>query len=280
MSTDFTVRLDAYLLSRVWLSTAVAQSTDSSRPILCRTTAVEVFPTGVRLASPDSYLLIVGWVPADDQDEPDDGEVPDHVIVVRDDDQRATGLMSYLKGATNGQPEGKAEHVDVVLYASRPDTGAQPSLDPSLAAVKCTVEVPGAERLTLDTIDGPFPDWRPLVAGHREGVVSSTVWGPGSVLRLAKLSKLWGNVPLRLTFGGIDQPILVEFSQRVDAHLRVIAMPVRDSSPTPDPAEHDDPRLLDLIDGDRPVSLEVEEDPAGVAEVTQLPTRRRKKKGT
>lgn len=39
--------VDAYDLSRVWLSTAIAQSTDSAMPALCGTTLVEVFTHGL-----------------------------------------------------------------------------------------------------------------------------------------------------------------------------------------------------------------------------------------
>lgn len=114
--------VNAWHLARVWLSTAIAQATDESRPVLCHTTLVEVYATGLRLVSTDSFILITGWVPLSGTDHPEPGlgRRPEQSIIVRDLDGRARSLLGYLKGITNGEPEGKAEPVDVVLYTQEP----------------------------------------------------------------------------------------------------------------------------------------------------------------
>lgn len=238
--------VNAWHLARVWLSTAIAQSTDEARPVLCHTTLVEVYPTGLRLVSTDSYILVTGWVPLSGTDHPEPGlgRRPEMSVVVRDLDGRARSLLGYLKGVTNGEPEGKAEPVDVLLYTHEPRT-AQATFE-GLEATRFVLEVPGEERLTLDTIDAPFPTWRQLFREFRAAPVDESVWGHAGVLKLGQLGKFWGKVPVRVTFGGPNMPLLVDLNT-TDPLVRALAMPIRD----PDhkvgpPAGDEDQQRLDV----------------------------------
>jgi hypothetical protein len=261
----------------VWLSTALAQSTDESRPVLCNTTLVEVYPTGLRLVSTDSFILITGWVPLSGTDHPEPGltKKPEQSIIVRDLDGRARSLLGYLKGITNGEPEGKAEPVDVVLYTHEP-TGPQPSFE-GLEASRFVLEVPGEERLALDTMDTAFPGWRQLFRGFTPGPVDESMWGHDGILRLGQLSKFWGKVPIRCTFGGPNQPLLVDLHMPFP-FVRALAMPVADKRDAPT-TPTDVQQRLD-VDEHMAAAIENAEAAGIVVEFNGKRPRSRKKKDT
>jgi hypothetical protein len=255
-------QVDAYLLARVWLAVALAQSQDAERPALYRSTLVEWFDDeGIRLVSTDGYILLAGWLPYgtvfggfDPAPAPPLYRDPDMVTVVRDVDKRALQLLAYLRSATKGQPEGKAEPIDVTLQLIKP-TGAQPSLSEELAAAKFVFEVPGAERLVLGTFDGEFPTWRQLFDRRSTTPVDVIGFGPQGILRLGALSKLFGGTPIKFAFAGPHGPAEIALTT-ADVSIRGLAMPVRDDGRPVDPDAGDDP--------DGP-SIDVDvEDPAGV----------------
>lgn len=271
--------VNAWHLARVWLSTAIAQSTDESRPVLCHTTLVEVYPTGLRLVSTDSVILVAGWVPLSGtaHEEPGLGRRPEMSVVVRDLDGRARSLLGYLKGVTNGEPEGKAEPVDVLLYTHEPRT-AQATFE-GLEATRFVLEVPGEERLTLDTIDAPFPTWRQLFREFRAAPVDQSTWGHDGILRLGQLSKFWGKAPMRITFGGPNKPLLVDLdTTHLDASLRALAMPISDKSTDPEPAGDEDQQRLDVdvLDPDLAAAIAAAEAAGVVVEIVKAPGKARK----
>lgn len=283
---------DAYDLARAWLAVAIAQGTDDNLPALCRTTLVEWYPTGIRLVSTDAFVLLRAWVPAggaytgDRASEPRLTSQPTAVTVVRDLDRRALGLFGYLRTATKGQPEGKADPIDVVLSTDRRGDDQQPTLDPSLAALHFTIEVPGSERLRLDTFDGTFPTWRPLFTDHSPQPADQLIVTPLAVLRLGQLAKVYGDNALRFTLAGDHGPILVAV-EHPDINVRGIAMPGRSKRDDTDALAAE---IADELHGDRlvdpdtgeilPKTIVVDFDPADTAERTGRRVRRRKEPTT
>lgn len=278
---------DAYDLSRTWLAVAIAQSDDDSRPMLDRTTLVEWFPTGIRLVSTDSYLLLRGWVPAKDTRstaEPATYRRPQATTVVRDVDQRGLALFKYLRTATNGQPDGKADPIDVVLSVATPGNVDVPTLDPSWAPTRFRVEAPDHERLLLDTYEGTdFPKWRPLFDGHQAAPVDVIGLAPTGLLRLGGLAKTYGGCALRLTFSGPHAGVLVQVEQP-GCTVQGLAMPSRlpgDTTAPTDPVDLDgrmvDPTTGDVLDqATVPTGID---DPGGaVVDIATKATRARKKK--
>lgn len=294
--SDVPMKFDAYQLSRVWLSVAIAQGEDAELPVLYRSTLVEWYPTGIRLVSTDGFILIRGWVSAGsaddiDRPEPPIARRPTSVTVVRDLDRRLAGLLGFLRKSTNGQPERKADPIDVVLHAGdRRANPATPTLSDDLAPEVFTVEVPGEERLNLPTFDGAFPSWRQFFTGHVPSHVAQMGFGPSGILRLGALSKFWGAIPLHFTFGGDMRPVQVDLTDPTVA-VHAIAMPARLHPDDDDQSDDDDPapaptppapsssgRALTMVP---PVDHdEVDDDPAGAAERSGKPTRRRKAKVT
>ena len=276
---EFSAVFDAYELARTWLAVAIAQSDDSSRPVLYRSTLVEWHTDGIRLVSTDSYILLRGWVPYRDartETEPKLNRRPAGSVVVTDIDKRAAALFTFLRSETKGQPEGKAEPIDVVLSTRPADPGAQATLD-GLSATRFAIEVPAAERLLLGTFDGDFPAWRPLLTEHVPTPTDTLGVGPGAVLRLGQLSKLYGHTPLRLEFAGPHRPVMVSLTD-TSARVSGLAMPVRDHGDDRPPADDAPyPDAVRLMDPDTGEVVAVDEDPAGAAEATGKKTRRRLK---
>ena len=270
---DGTLVFDAYDLARTWLAVAIAQGDDEGRPELHRATSVEWHHGGVRLVSTDGYLLLRGWVPTKDSDEPEPPlhREPAAKWVVRDLDKRGVALFGWLKAATKGQPDGKSEPIDVALSATIAfDDPTQPVLDASFAATKFRIETPD-ERLLLDTFDGSFPAWRRFFTDHKPEATATIGVSPAALLRLGGLSKLWGGAVLRLDLSGPLGGVLVTVAAQ-DCTVEGIAMPARlaNTDTPPDPIDLDG-RLVDPTTGEILDQATVDvagDDPAGEAEQT------------
>jgi hypothetical protein len=272
------VTVNAYDLARTWLAVAIAQSDDSSRPALYRSTLVEWYPAGLRFVSTDSYVLFRGWLPFDGKArEPALSRQPIGSVIVTDPDKRALNLLGFLRGETKGEPEGKAEPIPVTLATTDTDLDDQGSLD-GLSPTYFTIHTP-YERLVLPTFDGSFPTWRQLFTAHKPAPTDTLGVGPMGVLRLGQLSKLFGHVPLRLEFAGPHHPVLV-YLDNADAHVTGLAMPVRDANAPTEPTEPYPgavqlaAAIVDTLDGQ---TITFDEDPVGVIEITRAPKVRRRK---
>ena len=261
-----TMVFDAFDLSRAWLSVAVSGE-DAESPVLYRTVLVESFPKGVRLISTDGWILIHAWVPLVDFGRGENPRLsmpalhrkPAASVIVADHDGRVGSFMKWLRSETNGQPEGKAEPVDVDLLVKvdNSDSGVFAGMEPKIARF----EVVGKERITASTVDAVFPNWRDLVTrrpgsyerliGAAEPVEGLTVgFGPFGVLRLGGMAKLWGGAPLRCSLFGPMDPVAFTVESSLCA-IEGIAMPVR-------LAGNDDPTPPGVIDPSEPADLALE----------------------
>lgn len=205
---------DARTLARAWLSVAVASGKDDTSPAIDRTVLIEAFPEGVRLVATDRYMLLHAWAPNVDHDlDPAPGidDAPYASAVAMDTDGRAAGFLAYALRRATGDD---APEVLVRLKLGVVDEVVDPDR-PAFAGFECRyviLEMADVERVKLRTFEGPFPAWRPIMAGLRPRRTVQVALGAEVLGRLAKLGKVHGDRPLGWTFGGPDKP----------AHLTVL----------------------------------------------------------
>jgi hypothetical protein len=229
------VRFDGPLLADGWLSVAAAASKDKMLPTLYKTIAIEEHPTGVRLLATDRLMLLTAWVPDLDayyDAPPSFEEAPDRVIVARDADGRARSLLGYVlalafretkpEDYTPGDVEVRVDF-DVKLP---PGAAGGPEVLEGMDPTYVVLSVPDVEKVYLEVVPVPFPDWRPLVAGHKPKTTRELVLNAEIVERLAKIRK-HASGRIEWTFGGRDKAALVAFPES-DPHVHGVVMPIRD----------------------------------------------------
>lgn len=221
------ITFDGQQLARGWLSVVIAASKDKARPILSRTVHIEVFDQGVRLISTDSYVLLRAWVTKLYSDAPEPGldEAPTRTVIAHDPHGRAKNLLWYLLNLSRGED---ADPIEVDLIPGdtlRDDTAAQAAFD-GMAKEWVTIAVPDKERLKLPTIEGDFPDWRPLDAAFQAEPTDGVALSPEIVKRLADLERTAGTTSLLWRFGGAEKAARVDLPN-VFPRIRGLVMPQR-----------------------------------------------------
>lgn len=231
---------NACTFARSWASVALAQSDDKGRPALYRTTLIESFPTGIRIIATDSYLLLKAWVPSiawTDSPEPGIDEIPEETAICRDVDHRVLGLMKYaLKlSASDGS--------DTKLRIKM-GVGQLPAMPGQLAGMieeTCWFQFDEMydERIEAPQFEGAFPEWRNIWFGHAWQQTGLVTFGAAGILRLGKLSSLWGQAALEFQLGGRTGVAKV-IIQAPNVNVSGLAMPYRSdavdhSSPIAEP---------------------------------------------
>ena len=177
---------DARHLARAWLAVTLASSSDKARPQLHRTVSIEAFPTGVRLAATDSYVLLRAWVPAldcDDDPEPDLDEAPLRTAVVMDPHRRAKSFLTHvLKLATKAEKDEFAPTVEVFLslHVTDADLGDPGTAAPTFEGMEAryaVLDLYDQERLKLRTYDGAYPSWRGVVDSFKPAALKDHAFG-------------------------------------------------------------------------------------------------------
>jgi len=196
-------RFNAWDLSRSWASVALAQGEDDARPVLFKTTLVEIFEEGIRLVSTDSYLLLKSWVANSkhpDAPEPLIEEIPMAVAICRDLDHRVLALMKYVQKIT------KDDGTDTPIlmeFGMGESSDAGNTLE-GLAASTVHFRIVDKYDESIETpvFEGAFPNWRPLWMQHQWSPAATIGFGAGGILRLGALSKLWDKAVIRFELGG------------------------------------------------------------------------------
>lgn len=215
---------DALQLAPAWLAVAIAASNDDDRPALYRTVSVELFPTGARLVSTDSYMLLRAWVPSIDHDgepEPDLDEAPVLEGVAIDPHGRGKGLLGHvlkLATAKGALPQ------EVRLRLGEPPPDADGHLA-GLAAPTVTLDHPDQERVILPQYEGSFPSWRKLASGFVAKSTKGIGLATDMLARLGKLERIQPG-PLVCRLGGDIGVISVEMPGS-EQYLCGLVMPVR-----------------------------------------------------
>lgn len=187
-----------------WLSVACATGDDDATPQLYRTICAETFPDGIRLVATDSYWLATTFVHNTESDgltEPDLNEAPDTIHVVRDVDKRGAGLLAYVNALT-GKKDADPIELRVVIAKSAEEA----TLSSDLAAAHLVLEIPGHEKVILDTYDGAYPTWRTLDTSWKGASATVFAMGPRTLPGLAKLQRLWPSSPAEFKFAGARKP--------------------------------------------------------------------------
>jgi hypothetical protein len=202
------MRFNAWMLSRAWLSVALAQSDDDSRPALYRSTLIEVFDHGIRLVSTDSFLLLRAWVPSVDSDdvgdenEPGLDVLPDDVAICADRDQRVLALMRYAQTLTKHDGDDTPVVVEMAFGETGDDRpqGTLEGMAQSTVVFRLSDEYD--ERIETPIFEGVFPNWRPLWGGHKVLPTTFVGFGAHSIAKLGKLSALWNKAAIDFELGG------------------------------------------------------------------------------
>jgi hypothetical protein len=228
------VKFDGPALADAWLSVFAATSRDKVLSLLYKTIAIEEHPTGIRLLATDRFVLLTAWVPDLDShyDSPPPFEqAPDRVIVARDADGRARSLLGYVltlahrestpEDYTPGDVQVRLDF-DVKLP---PGAAGGPEVLEGMDPTYVVLSVPDVEKVYLEAVPMPYPDWRALVADHKARTTREIVLNSEIVERLAKTRKHTSG-RIEWTFGGQDKPALVAFPDS-DPHVHGIVMPIR-----------------------------------------------------
>ncbi len=243
------MHFNAWQLSRAWQSVALAQGDDDARPALYRTTLIEMYPEGIRLISTDGYILLKGWVPAADSldDEPGADVLPDDVAIASDRDQRVISLMKYAQQLC------RHDGVDTPITI-RFGFGEMSGEQGTIAGLTQTsvwfhLGHDYDERIETPQFEGQFPNWRPLWFGHRHQQTGYISFGAGGILRLGKLSNLWGKAAIEFSLGGSIGVAKVHIKAS-DVFVDGLVMPVEGArvdptNPVPPSIDHEYGDALD-----------------------------------
>lgn len=239
---------NAWEFSRGWASVALAQSNDAARPALYRTTLIEEYPTGVRLVSTDSYLLLKAWVADADNygaPEPLAEELPDRVAICTDRDQRVLAMMKYAQQLTRGDG---ADTPTLITFEIGDLSGVGNTLEGmNRSSVKFRLSESYDERIESPLFEGVFPNWRPLWLGHRWKPTQIIGLGADAIGRLGKLSSLWGKASIEFELGGSIGVAKLKINAP-DVIVSGLIMPVTLTREVPASEEVEDQQLGDALD--------------------------------
>jgi hypothetical protein len=218
---------NAWSLAKAWNSVALAQSTDRDRPTLYRTTLIEQYPEGVRLIATDASLLLKGWVPDIDNTgavEPGPDVEPEATVVCMDRDRRVSGLMTYAMQQTAGDGPETRHTMTMQLGTMRP--GSQIELTGmAQSAVTFQFGFEYDERIESPIFDGAYPPWKGLWYAHEPADTMMIGFPASTLLRLGKLSGVWGKASIQFMLGG--QIGVAKFSvDAADINVEGLAMPL------------------------------------------------------
>lgn len=229
---------DARQLAPGWLAVSLAASNDASGMALYRSVSIELFPTGARLVSTDSYMLLKAWVPAidhDDEPEPALDEAPLMDAVAIDQHGRGKGLLGHVLKLTKGENTMPQE---VRLRLDQPPVDEEGQLD-GLAGRTVTLEHPDHERVILPMYEGEFPHWRKLVGGFKAEATTGIAMATEMLGRLGKLGKVQPG-PLVCRWAGELGAVSVALPES-EQYISGLVMPTRWDFDRHAPATDDDP---------------------------------------
>lgn len=215
-------------LAAGWLAVAQASANDRDLVTLHRTMALEVYPKGIRLVSTDRFMLLTAWIPdLSGAEEPHMSELPDRIVVAQDGDGRGKGLLAYML-RLHRKKDGPLIPDSTIEFDVRMPDGMAPDEDTPLEGMEpkfVVIDVPDMERVWLPVIESDYPDWRPIVGGHRAEVTDAIALWPERLGRLGGVGNYAEGVIL-WTFGGADRVALVEWPSS-EPHVTGIVMPTR-----------------------------------------------------
>lgn len=201
---------DAQTFAKAWLAVFTATSDDDARPILYRTIAVEIWPTGVRLSATDSFMIWSAWVPrvgSRMSEPPDFGELPDRVITACDEDYRGRDLLKFAyKGVT--AKDAPPQNLKVTLGPAPLEDGQFPGTEREAVTFSFPADVAIGDRVVLGTIDGTYPEWRSLMT-RKPSNAKSVALNPELLSRVFSIKRYWGQ-PFTFSFAGATNVIIVE----------------------------------------------------------------------
>lgn len=221
-------RYNAWNLARSWASVALAQSEDDGRPVLYRTTLIESFPTGIRLLSTDTFVLLKAWVPNvnhTDAPEPLIEELPDDVAICRDLDHRVLGLMKYAQKIT--KEDGMDTPITMEFAVGEPSEETKRNTLEGLAAstVHFRIVEKYDESIETPIFEGVYPNWRGLWAHHQWKPAAEIGFGANGILRLGNLSKLWDKAVIQFELGGQVGVAKIRIEGPSDVNVTGLVMP-------------------------------------------------------
>lgn len=231
MNVGASLTFDAGLLARGWLAVSLAAGSDEALPILCGTLAIETYSDGIRLTSTDRYMLLTAWISADGRDADDERgieEAPDAVTVARDPDSRGRALLGYLNKLAARALKDSLPVPLVSLHVDVPadDDTSEPSF-PGMELRQVILDYPDHEKLALPIVQGEYPNWREIIAGHKPQRTQNVTIAPDLLLRIGKVGKLAGGF-VNCTLGGDRGMVAVEVSREdFQPTIRGGIMPIR-----------------------------------------------------
>lgn len=182
-------RFNAGQLATAWLNVAQATGDDDHRPIMYRTTLLEIHTEGVRLVATDGLLLLYSWVPYASDDlanPPAERTKPSEAHIVMDPDKRMLDLMKFMRReAKEAAKVDRSCHVDLSIQQAD-DPGGQQVIDSMLAPFVFRAST-DRERLELPTFDSKYPDWRAVVKGAKPEATATVKFSTDTFVRLGRL---------------------------------------------------------------------------------------------
>lgn len=228
--------LDGRGAAPAWLAVAQAAGADAGDPTFYRATAVEFFASGVRFVSCDRYIVLWSWAPClgyEDEDPPELEESPVRMVVARDVQLRARGLMSHVKALVKErEAAGDDEAVEVALTLGKAESVSWRGMHAleldGLVGEALAIDVPNRERTRIALYEGvEWANWRSVLYGFTPYATHAIALATERVAQLAKLGPLLGGAPIVWRFGGPDRLALVSCGDEGTTVVKGGVMPVR-----------------------------------------------------
>lgn len=231
------MRFEAPVFAKAWLAVALASSTDKTLPTLHKTVGIEVYDTGIRLIATDRFVLLTSWIPNLDTSndaEPALDEAPTRTVIAADGDGRGKSLLGYALTLWRRTLDGEGtpregESLELVLEFDQlmPGDGSEATFS-GMESRYVVLDVPDTERVWLETVQGVYPDWRPLIGEHIAETTKVIHLHPERLERLGKLCRYVSGA-IRWTFGGTESAALLEAGLPDSDGFEIagVVMPVR-----------------------------------------------------
>lgn len=225
------ITLPAEHVIPAWRNAYLATGQDDDQPGLHRTVLCEWHEDGLRFTATDGFMLVTSYAAADrwatTNQAPDLDLAPTGAVTVVAADRlmtdflkhRAAEVKAYTRYLDDKGPEVPGP-IDVTFSLGtidQPNT-AQQQLDLGGDDQRRLIVSSDAERIALPLFDGPFPNWRATLAGHRPAPRAQVQARAGLLHRIGQLTTLpvsdddnW----LQLTMSAGGGPVLVTGVGRV-----------------------------------------------------------------
>jgi DNA segregation ATPase FtsK/SpoIIIE-like protein len=238
------IEVPSRLLARAWRAAQICASQDEARPLLYRSSLIEIFHGhGLRLVSTDTAILVRAWVsfdPEEDNLEPSIYEEPDESFVVSDAGHRGLGMLKFCQKVYRKKLD-PAELPLITLSKTIERVDQGQGVFDGLETEALHLHWDGAEDVVLPIIEGDFPEWRHLDHDSKEAT-DTISFGPDTLGALSSLGDLYAGHTIDWTLSGDLGVIKYKIGP-----LNGLVMPARSAETVAVAVRADDDDVIDSL---------------------------------